>query len=342
MKAVVLHELGGPELLRVEQVATPRPDDGEVLVRVEACGICYHDLLTRSGKLGQVPLPLIPGNEIAGEVVEVGRGVHHVQPGTRVAVYPRLFCGACRHCLAGRQDLCRNSGTIGTDAAGGYAEFLTLPARNLVPVPAGLDPTAAAIAACPIGTSLRAAHGVARLALGETVLITGAGGGLGLHQIQIAKLLGATVIATSSSPAKEAMLREAGADHVVVSPDLRFGRAVWELTGKQGVDVVLENVVSGTFEDSLRALGPHGRMVVLGNVQVVPVPLNPGLVIARRLQVFGSGNCTFAELELALRLLADGRLRPVIGLVAPFHDASRAHALIEDRQVVGRAVLTGW
>lgn len=342
MKAVVLRAFGAPDALRVEEVSSPRPAHGEALVRVEACGICYHDLLTRAGKLPNAVLPRIPGNEISGTVVDLGPGVADVAQGTRVVVHPRLFCGTCRGCRAGRQDLCRRSKSIGTDADGGYAELISVPARNLVPVPEGVRPEAAALCACPIGTSIRALRSVAGVQLGESVLITGAGGGLGLHQIQLAKVFGATVIAATSSPEKEATLREAGADHVVVSPDLRFGRQVWELTGKQGVDVVLENVVSGTFAESLRSMAAGGRMVVLGNLSMESVPLNPGLVIGRRLQLTGSGNCSFRDIEAALGLIAAGQLRPMIGLVAPFGEAARAHALVEGRQVMGRAVLSGW
>ena len=174
--------------------------------------------------------------------------------GERVVIYQRLYCGQCRYCLGGRQDLCRNSRVLGESGGGGYAEFTCAPARNAIRMPDGLDMKAAALAVCPVGTSVRAALGVAQVEPGQTVLITGAGGGLGLHQIQVVKSVNAHVIAVTSSKEKAEIVSQAGADEVIVSPDLKFTGEVWRRTGKQGVDVVLENVVSDTFGESLRSV----------------------------------------------------------------------------------------
>lgn len=342
MKAVTFRDFGGPEVLELTEVDRPVPGADDVLVRIHAAGICYHDVLSRAGRIPGGKSGRILGHEIAGEIAAVGGNVPAERVGERVAIYQRLFCGTCRHCLAGRQDLCRNSRVLGEQGGGGYAEFVCVPARNALPIPSGLDMTAAALAVCPVGTSVRAALGVAALAPGQIVLITGAGGGLGLHQIQVAKSLHARVIAVTSSLDKAEIVRKAGADEVIAAPDLKFSAEVWRLTAKQGVDVVLENVVTGTFGESLRACAPEATIVVLGNIGVRPVEIDPGLVIMRRIRIAGSGNATFKDVHVALHLLATGAVKPFIGRVLPFPQAAEGHALMERRAVTGRVVLAGW
>jgi acryloyl-coenzyme A reductase len=342
MKAVTFRAFGGPEVLEPTEVARPEPGSDDVLVRIHAAGVCHHDVLSRGGKIPGGKPGRILGHEIAGEIVAVGANIAPTRIGERVVIYQRLFCGTCRYCLAGRQDLCRNSRVLGEQGGGGYAEFACVPARNAIPIPDGLDMTAAALAVCPVGTSVRAILGVAVLEPGQTVLITGAGGGLGLHQIQVARSVQARVIAVTSSSDKAESVRAAGAHEVIVAPDLKFSGEVWRLTGKQGADVVLENVVTGTFGESLRSCAQHASVVVLGNIGARPVELEPGLVIMRRIRIAGSGNATFKDVHMALHLLASGAVKPVIGRVLPFPLASEAHALLEGRAVTGRVVLAGW
>jgi D-arabinose 1-dehydrogenase-like Zn-dependent alcohol dehydrogenase len=342
MKAVTFRDFGGPDVLQLAEVERPEPGPDDVLVRIQAAGICHHDVLSRSGKIPGGQGGRILGHEIAGEIVAFGANVPPGRLGEHVVIYQRLFCGACRYCLSGRHDLCRNSRVLGEQGGGGYAEFACVPARNAIAVPAGLDMTAAALAVCPVGTSVRAALGVARTEPGQTVLITGAGGGLGLHQIQVAKSVHARVIAVTSSADKAEIVREAGADEVIVSPDLAFSREVWRLTGKQGADVVLENVVTGTFGESLRSCAQLATVVVLGNIGTRPVELDPGLIIMRRIRIAGSGNATFKDVHMALHLLASKAVRPFIGRVLPFPRAAEGHALMERRAVTGRVVLQGW
>ncbi len=342
MKAITFRDFGGPEVLELAEVERPAPGPDDVLVHIRAAGICHHDVLSRGGRIPGGKPGRILGHEIAGEVVGIGVGVPAARMGERVAIYQRLFCGTCRYCLSGRQDLCRNSRVLGEQGGGGYAEFACVPARNAIAVPDGLDLTAAALAVCPVGTSVRAALGVAALEPGQVVLITGAGGGLGLHQIQVAKSVQARVIAVTSSQDKAEVVRDAGADEVIVSPDLKFSSEAWRLTAKQGVDVVLENVVTGTFGESLRSCAQHASVVVLGNIGTRPVELDPGLVIMRRIRIAGSGNATFKDVHMALHLLASGAVKPFIGRVLPFPQAGEGHALIERRAVTGRVVLAGW
>ena len=341
MKAVTFHEYGGPDVLRATEVARPEPGPGDVLVKIHTAGICYHDILSRAGKIPRDRPGQILGHEIAGEIVSAGSSVGRDRIGERVVLFQRLSCGACRWCLAGRHDLCRNSKVLG-EVGGGYAEYTCVPMQNAIRVPDGIDMIDAALAVCPIGTSVRATLGVAQTGPGDVVLVTGAGGGLGLHQIQIAKSVSAHVIAVTSSEDKTQIIKQAGADEVVFSPDLRFSRDVWRLTGKQGVDVVLENVVTGTFGESLRSTAQHAIIVILGNIGTRPVDLDPGLVIVRRTRIAGSGNATFADVQRALHLMAIKSVKPFIGRVLPFPDAAKGHALVEGRSMVGRVVLSGW
>ena len=338
---MVVRAFGGPEAIACEERARPTPGPGEALVRVAACGVCHHDVLDRKGLLPSAHLPQILGHEIAGTVERVGSGVETLAPGDPVAVYVRTACGRCADCLAGRQDRCRHSRLRGSGADGGYAEYVVAAAHNLLPVPPATSLIDAALAACPIGASLQALRAAA-VGLGDVVLITGASGGLGLHQIALARLCGADVIAVTSSEAKVEALRQAGATEVVLAPDLRFSAAVWALTAKQGVSVVLDNVVSTTLGESLRSLGQNGRLVVMGNVDVAPVPVDPGLLIGRRLHVMGSSVCTPRDLREAIDLVARGKVHPVIDTVYPFTEAAAAHRRLEERGALGRLVLAGW
>jgi NADPH:quinone reductase-like Zn-dependent oxidoreductase len=217
-----------------------------------------------------------------------------------------------------------------------------VPAQNAIPIPDGVEFAAAALAACPIGTSVRAVLGVAQIGSGSVVLVTGSGGGLGLHQIQVARSINARVIAVTTSSAKESAIRAAGADEVIVSRDLQFSGEVWRLTGKQGVDAVLENVVTGSLRESLRSCGRNAIVVILGNIGAENVDFDPGLVISRRIRIAGSGNATFADMHLALDLIARGIVRPNIGKTLTFSEAALGHTLVEQRAVTGRVILRGW
>ncbi len=342
MNAVIFPAFGPPDVFRAVRVDRPEPGPGEALVRIHGAGICYHDVLSRAGRIPRDQPCQILGHEISGVVEEVGANVSASRVGARVVIYQRLYCGICPHCLGGRQDLCRNSRVLGEQGGGGYAEYCCVPERNLIAVPDAVSLDAATLAVCPIGTSIRALVGVAGAKVGDTVLVTGAGGGLGLHQIQIAKTLHTRVIAVTSSPDKEAAIRAAGADEVIVTTDGGFSKEAWRLTGKTGVNIVLENVVSSTIGESLRSCAAHAVVVVLGNVEARPIQLDPGLVIGRRLRICGSGNATYADVSMALHLLESGSIQPVIHRILPFPDVAEGHRLMESRHTTGRVILRGW
>ena len=341
MKAITLTAFGGPDVLVEQEVPRPEPAAGEVLVRVHASGICHHDVMHRAGKLPGAKIGVVLGHETAGEIVGVGTGVAPDAIGTRVVVYQRRFCGHCRNCLRGRQDLCRSGSMPSVDTEGGCAEYLTIPLNATIPLPAGMDYTTGALASCPIATSLRALTVVADMRAGDTVLITGASGGLGAHQIQIVKALGGRAIATTTSPEKKDFLIELGADDVVVAPDGHFGSAVWQLTNKQGVDIAIDNV-GASLAEALRCVTFGGTCVALGNIDTLPVEVAPGLLIGRRLTLAGSGMGTPDDVRRALAMIDTGMVRPIISAVMPFADVARAHKLLDERAVQGRIVLQGW
>lgn len=341
MQAVILESFGDPERLKVREVPTPEPREGEILVRVRAAGVCHHDVLHRAGKLPGAKAGVVLGHETAGEVVQLGAGVHTHRVGDRVVVYQRRFCGVCRSCLRGRQDMCRAVGLPAVDTEGGYAEYVSVPAEMGIHVPAALDFRAAALACCPIATSVRALRSVAQLQPGDTVLVTGASGGLGVHQLQLVRALGGRSIAVTSDAKKTEFLKRAGADEVVVAKDGAFGAEVWKLTEKRGVDIALENV-GPTLPETLRALTTGGTAVVLGNIGGEAVPVLPGLLIGRRLRVQGSGMAPVEEVRQAIALMAAGLIKPVISAVVGFPEAPRAHRMLEERAVEGRVLLEGW
>ncbi len=341
MQAVVLREFGAAHHLAMQSVPDPRPGVGEVLLRVRACGVCYHDVINRRGSLPRTSVPAILGHEVAGEVVEVGPGVADWKIGDRAATLQRLSCGACVHCHAGRPSLCKyDNRFFGEELAGGYATHMVAPVAGIGRVPLGMKWEIAATVCCTAGTAVHTVRTRGRIAHGETVLVTGASGGVGLQVVQLARLDGARVIAVTSSARKVDALYSAGADEVVVAPELEFAAQVRALTERHGVDVAIEIVGSATFAQTLKAMAPGGRIVVVGNLESGTIDLNPGLVIVKELEILGAYATTQAELETALRLTHEGKLSPFVTEVLPLREAALAHHRLENREIAGRLVLS--
>jgi len=341
MRAVVLREFGGPEVLKLEEVPAPAPDslaDNEVLIKTRACGVCYHDIINRRGDLPRTRVPAILGHEIAGDVVAVGAAVERFEPGDRVASVQRVHCNECDICADQRPTLCKDGVFFGEEIPGGYAEYTVSPAHGLAQIPDSIPYAEASICACTIGTAIHVAQR-GRVTAKDTVLITGASGGVGLHAIQICKLAGARVIAITSSPEKADQLRQAGADEVVPAPDLRFSHPVKEITRGHGVSVVFEIIGSLTFEESVRCLAVGGRLVMVGNLETHTVEFMPGLMILKELEFIGSFATTTDELTEAFRLVESGAIRPMLAATLPLEDAAKAHDMLFKRQVTGRLTL---
>jgi NADPH:quinone reductase-like Zn-dependent oxidoreductase len=340
MHAVVVDRTGGPEALVFRQVEDPSPGDDEVLVRVGAAGVCGRDLIDRRGGFPALKLPIILGHEFAGEVVAVGRNAGELRPGDRVANLHRPFCGRCARCLEGETPDCTNAWqSFGQTVDGAYAEYVVAHKDALVPVPPGIDDVHAASVGCTAAVALRALRHEARLSLGETVLVTGASGGVGAMAIQIAKLAGAKVIAGTSSPeTKGATLRDLGADHVVSTADARFHESVTAVA-RDGVDVVLELTGSATFPGALRSLRQRGRMVIVGNIRTEKLSVNPGGLILRSQSICGSHGYTARDLLDCFEWIAAGRMKMVIDRTLPLREARLAHDLLADRSTQGRVIL---
>ena len=247
MRAVTFANYGPPEVLRLGEVPTPQVDRGDVLVRIVSAGVCRHDVLHRAGKLPGSPAGAILGHEIAGYVEQIGPEVTSIKSGDRVVVFHKLVCGVCDSCIDGRVDLCRSQKRLGTDASGGYAECIVVPQQNVIGIPDNVSMNAAALAVCPMGASLRALR-AAGAELGMTVAIVGAAGGLGVHQVQLASSMGLRVIAITRSAKWSDQLAELGAEMSLIAPEGDFARQVKSVTGGEGVDIVLDNVISSTFE----------------------------------------------------------------------------------------------
>lgn len=339
MKAARFHAHGGPEVLVVEDATDPRPRPGHALVRVRACAINHLDLWQRRGlERVTIPFPHISGAEVAGEVVEAPGG--EVDAGTRVLLQPGLSCGRCAACLDGRDNECRRYDVLGYQSDGGYAELVVVPIANLVAIPDHV--TFAAAAAFPL-TFLTAWHMLvarAKVRPGETVLVLAGTSGVGQAAIQVARLHGARVIATAGSAAKLAHARALGADETVHHHDDDLVAVVRRLTGKRGVDVVIEHVGEATWDRSVKALAPGGRLVTCGNTTGWDARIDLRFLFSRQLSLLGSYMGTKGELLQAARFFFDGRLTPLVDSVMPLAGAADAHRRLEAGDVAGKLVLT--
>lgn len=357
MKAALIRHFGGPEVIEIEDIAEPKPNARDVLIKVAACGIDYHDLVTRSGVMrkktrayrgaasstsADIEFPLVLGLEISGEVVAVGEEVKEIQVGDRVATLPRTHhCGGCLYCRTGREENCPYAEFLGHDVDGGYAEYVTVQYDSVVRVPDNVGLVEASLAGACIGTVVRAVYDIGDVRPGESVLVTGAGGGLGSHAVQLAKAAGAEVLAATSSKDKVPVIRDLGADHVLLYDRSEgFGDMALEVTKGRGVDVVIDTVGSAVFKSIWRAVADYGRLVFVGEVGSGKVELRPALIFLKRVQLLGSYSPGLSHLHRALRLMELDQIRPVIARQLPFVEAAEGHRHVEEDSPLGRVVLT--
>jgi NADPH:quinone reductase-like Zn-dependent oxidoreductase len=339
MRAAIFHEFGPPSVVRVEEVEDPAPGPGEVLVEVRAAAFNHLDLWVRRGLPIETTMPHIGGSDVAGIVVELGEGVDDLRIGARVVVNPTLFCGRCAACREGNEVFCVRFRVWGEHTDGGFAELAVAPASNVHPIPDGISFETAACLPISYQTAWRALVTRARLREGEDVLVLGASGGTAIAAVQIALHLGARVHAVTSGARNVERVRALGASFVYDRQEVDFSRAAFEATGRRGVQVVVENVGTPTWDGSVRALAPGGRLVTYGATAGHRVELDLRRLFWRQLELIGTTMADRREFEAMLRAAWSGSLRPVIDSILPLDETRAGHERLEAGRQFGKVVV---
>jgi len=324
MWAAVIERHGGPAEMVYRQIERPRPGPGEVVLRVRFCGLNALDFFVRRGVPGiHVQLPHISGGDVVGTVVEIGEGAESATMGALCLVDPLI-----------------DGEALGESRRGGLAEYVAVPAANLIPLPAGFD-RPELFAALPIayGTAHRMLFSRCHLQPGETLVVLGAAGGVGVACVQLAHRIGARVVACSSSAPKARRLAEVGADSVIDTSAVDFSAEVWRLTGKVGADVVVDYIGKDTLQSSIRAVRHGGRVATCGASSGPDATIDLRYVWVREIDLLGSDGWRGSDLEALVALVSSGELVPVVDSVVPLAQANHAVALLEDRRCFGKVVV---
>jgi 2-desacetyl-2-hydroxyethyl bacteriochlorophyllide A dehydrogenase len=340
MKCVRIHEHGGIDQLILEDVPTPRIGPNDVLVRVKATSINHLDIWVRQGLPGvKFPLPMIPGVDAAGLVEEAGSEVRHARIGDRVVVAQGISCGHCKQCLNGDDNLCKDYRLIGEHRDGADAELLAVPGRNILKLSDSVTFETAAAVALVFLTAWQMIVNKAKVQPGDDILVVGASSGVGSAGLQIAKMLGARVIATTSSDEKAAKARELGADEVINYKTHSVLDQVRRLTEKKGVEVVFDHVGVSVWEECIKATAKGGRLVTCGATSGYEAKIDLRYVFYKQLQILGSTMGRKGDLITILSLIERGLLKPVIDRVMPLTDVRQAHQIVEEGKHFGKIVL---
>ena len=338
MRAAIFHENGGPDVVRIENVDVPEPGPGAVLLRVEAAAMNHLDLWVRRGLPIETTMPHIGGSDVAGRIEATGPAVQDLDWSTRYVVDPSIGCGECEWCRRGDVPLCVRFQILGEHTNGGFAEFVVVPAANLYAVPDSLPLEIAAAAPLATLTAYRALVTRARLRSGETVLVTGASGGVSTAAIQIAKHVGARVYAVTSAEYVD-RVRALGADVVYDRAQVDFSREIWRETDRRGVDVIIDSVGEAFFAQNVRTLARGGRLVVYGATTGPQAQMDLRVVFWKQVEVLGSTMATPAEFRDAMALVVQGAVQPVVDCVMPLEQARDAHERLESGAAFGKIVL---
>jgi NADPH:quinone reductase-like Zn-dependent oxidoreductase len=339
MKAVRIHQFGGPEVLTNEDVPDPKLRKDQVLVRVKACSLNHLDIWVRKGLPG-VKLPHILGSDIAGEISEIGEYVTGFQPGQRVLVVPMHYCGRCMKCVAGLQNQCREFTVLGNAVDGGNCELIAVPAANVIPLPDSLDFIQAASVPLVFVTAWHMLVGLAGIRPGQTVLVLGAGSGVGIAAIQIAKMYHCLVITTAGDETKLEKAKALGADYSIDHYKQKISDEVRRITNKEGVDIVVEHVGAATWDESVRSLKIAGTLVTCGATTGPNVSIDLRHLFARQLRLLGSYMGTMGELHEVLGHVFAGRLKPVVDRTFPLSEVRAAHEYLEKSRMFGKVIMT--
>lgn len=338
MKAVRIHEFGDEKVLRYEEVPDPVLRKDQVLVRVRACALNHLDLWVRKGLPG-VPLPHILGSDIAGEIIEVGEYVSGFTSGQRVLLAPMHFCNHCVYCTAGKQNQCAEFTVLGNRVDGGNCELIAVPAVNLIPIPDTLDFNQAASVPLVFLTAWHMLVGRAGIRIGQTVLVLGAGSGVGIAAIQIARMFHCRVITTAGNESKLEKARALGADYGIDHYKQKISEEVKKITNREGVDIVVEHVGKATWNESMRSLKPGGTIVTCGATTGPEASMDLRFLYSRQLNLLGSYMGTMGELYEVLEHVFAGRIKPVVDRTFPLSEIRSAHEYMEKSQMFGKIVL---
>jgi NADPH:quinone reductase-like Zn-dependent oxidoreductase len=340
MKALCFYEHGGLDVIQYTDVPDPTPGPGEVLLQVNACAINHLDVWVRRGWLGlKLEMPHWGSADVAGLIAGLGEGVAGWEVGQRVVVDPGVSTAEDEFTRRGEDSLSPGYHTLGEQVRGGAAEYTVVPACNLLAMPDGLDYSEAAAPLLVSLTAWRMLIHRAGLRAGESVLVVGAGGGVNSMAVQIAKLAGATVYVVAGNAQKAEKARQLGADIALDRSQVDWGREVYELTGKRGVDVVVDNVGAATIKASMRAVARGGRIVIVGNTTGPKAEIDIRFIFGKQINLIGSTMGTHQDFRDVTALLWSGQLKPVIDRVMPLSEGREAFAVMERGEQFGKIVL---
>ena len=340
MKAVLFHMHGGPDVLQYTDYPIPDPKPGQVLVRLKAAALNRMDLWVREGWPGiKLEYPHISGADGAGEIAALGENASGWKVGERVVINPSLHCGMCEFCIAGADNLCTKWALLGETVRGTLAEYVAVPARNLVLLPDGFDEHRAAAAALVYQTAWHSLITRGDLRPGETVLVVGASGGVNTATIQIAKLTGAVVHVVGSSAEKLALAESLGADFLIDrSKDENWSKAVFQLTDRRGVDVVVDNVGT-TFSQSFRAARKGGRILTVGNTGGPKFEIDNRYIFGKHLSILGSTMSNRQDFAHVMGLVFAGKLQPVLDRTFLLSEVRLAEEFLQSGEQKGKITL---
>ena len=340
MKAALFYEPGGPDKIQIGEVPNPQIDHDQVLIQVKACSLNHFDLLVlREADPDSFTFPFWGGADIAGVVAEVGESVSQFKSGDRVVVNPSLYCGECEHCLAGEESQCNNYGIIGDTVPGGFAEYIAVHPANVLKLPDKITFESAAAAPVVFQTAWRALITQAEITSSDDVLILGASGGVGSASIQIAKLVGARVIAVTSTQDKISHAKQMGADIVLDRKSGNYWEELRALTNNRGVDAVLENIGAETWAQSLKSLVKGGRLITYGRTTGHLAETDIKLIFWKQLQITGSTMANQKEFSEVMQLIFQGRLTPVIDSIFLLEEAQMAYKRLLDGEQFGKIII---
>lgn len=338
MKAVRIHEFGGPEVLKFEDAPEPHVRKDQVLVRVKACALNHLDLFIRKG-LPNVKLPHINGSDVSGDIAEVGEYITDLKPGRRVLLVPMTFCGVCAACTTGQQNLCPQFSVLGYFNDGGNAEYIAVPRVNVLPIPDELTYDEAASVPLVFVTAWHMLVSRCHIKPGDFVLVLGGGSGVGSAAIQICKLFNARVIATAGDEAKLEKSQELGADYVINHYQQKIGDEVKKITNKAMCDIVFEHVGKATWTESMKSLKPGGSLVTCGATTGPEASFDIRFLFARQLSFLGSFMGTMGDFHEVMQHIFSGRLKAVVDKSFPLREARAAHERLEKSEQFGKVVL---